>query len=522
MLTKKTSFYRFELVKGNFDTIIDAFNLVLPPYTMSYDGKYRDNIEKTFGGTHIDLAGMDNDVIKLTGTMSGKRLRKGWARNTFKEFTGVEALKHFRDNVWKYPDNPKYSNFWQDLRVKFYDIDLEDIRYIHINNVSITRDKAQPFWHNYAITITDTGPPERPQIKNILTDSLNAFKQKLQGIVNVVQEWANTVESYLLAGESLLTTSAEFSNATVSAFNDIATSLRTTITPILNAPNLIMDVVNETITNLLNTTEIIDAFILDFEDAGGITDISSGGQFTHTMEEISQNVKIFTKDLMGVRNRAAIDSVNKGTLDAATDPSASETSSVEVTSVQQVIAKPGDTFETIALDIYGDESLGPSIAEFNGLEGGFIPEGTDLKIPIYRSQNDIDGNLVISDDNNEYGVDIKLSEGGIIQVGSSGDMATVTNTDNIKQLVNNIYKIDLGSFLSDADFGFAKEALIGKGGSENSIKLVKLKVKEAAEKDPRIAVVTDVTFEIFGDQITVVGKIQLQSQLKPIEFKTVL
>ena len=514
MFLTKNSFFRFELVKKDSGVPLDVVNLVISPYTLGYDGRYRDSVIKTFGGTHIDLAGMDNDVIKISGTFSGKRMRVGWSKSGFGMLDAVGALKHLRDDLWKYPDNPKYSLNWKDLRVKFYDVGLGEMRWVHINTVSFTRDKSQPYWYNYSIQLTDIGEPDKLAVDNDLTKALAAYKQKIQGVLNVVQQAADEIYNAVAEVEQYADTALGFVDTTAQAIVVVATTISSVFDTVFGFPERFIERLGETITQLSDVAEAIDILVNSVP-----TTLEYGASLVHSMEELSENTKEMVRAFKQIRKRSDTAVVVAGTLDKGLDVTdiGFAVGGTAKDSMVSVVVKEGQTLSEIAIQLYGDESRANELAVINELESSFVPEGTIIKVLIYSEQSEIEGNLVINDDGDEYGKDISLSVNGDAESGASGDFVIIGGQDNIEQLVRSIFKINLGSYVSDSSFGF-DQSLIGGAGSANTIELIQVKLAEALKKDPRIAVVKGLTAIIKGDIFQASGTVLLHNKLRPVPF----
>lgn len=502
----KNSFYRFELVRGS--RVIDAFNLVLPPQTLSYDGGYRDNVQKTFGGTHLDIMGMDNEVIKLSGTVGGRRNRSGWSNITATELTGVEALKYFRDNIWRYPANSRYKMFWRELTVKFYDIDLDDVRWVNIDSVSISRDKSAPFWYNFAITLIDIGEPSKIQnVTNKLQETLSNYKNKLQGIMNTAQEIQDKILGPVELAESYVDTALGFSDETVRLGTALIAQTRSVFNTILTIPERLGSRIGDSIVEVANLVLQIAGFVTE-----DVRFVGEYGKYLQSVwEDIGQDALVLNNAFKQMQKKSTVDAVKSGELQYLSDSVQQSTIDQIINTTRQVVVQGDKTVEQLANELYNDAAMADVIMELNGLESIFIPNGTILQIPVYEEQDLIPDNLVISQTNEPLGSDVQLDEvSNSIIPSASGDLSLVGNVDNISQLVRDILRTDIGTVLSDPTFGFQRD-LLGGGLTENASKLVGVKIKEALLRDPRIADIADFEYRIDKSAAYVQGRIILRT-----------
>lgn len=514
----RTAYYRFELIRKN--RVVDFFNMILP-YTLSYEGGYRDNVQKTFGGTHIDVTGMDNETITLTGTVAGKRPREGWAKNGG-AFTGLEAIKYFRDNIWKYPVNPRYKGYWKDMSVKFYDLDMGDRRWIHINKVSIVRDKAQPFWYNFTVQFTDIGPPKKNYPDNKLTAALEAYKKKLQGVSDSVNNFNQDVSDKLAEFESYVDTVLGFADVTIQTATDILNSVTDLLLYVTTFPGRVIERTNETATRCLDAALALDEFV---DNNVNFLGYEYGEYLRHTAEELSFELNSSAREFRAVGKKRKQQAAQEGALvnelstadlsiEAGVENSLSNSQSE---SLEKVEIKTTKTLEDVAEELYGDEKMSRVLAEINNLDTIFIPKGTILLCPIYRSQNDIPDNQVIDETGEDLGRDIALKD-KLMQAGAGGDLLVVGGFDNMKQAVTNIYNRPEGSLPSDREFGYDAKSIVAAPGIEIRQRLATVKDREALLKDPRIADVTDITYNIDEDVRRRKGRIVLSNDIESIPF----
>lgn len=526
----KFQIYRFELVKGR-SFVLDTFNLVLPPQTLSYDGRYRDSVMKTFEGTHVDVQGMDNEVIKLSGTVGGKRARRGWGKSKGTELTNVAAIKYFRDKIWKYPDNPKYRRFWKQLHIKFYDIDLSEVRWVHIDNVVLTRDKAQPFWWFYSISMIDTGEPRFDTPSFGLFNTLAEYKQKLQGVVDAVQELTDKVVAFTDLVDAYADTAFGFADATVQAVTNVTTSLRELSNAIINAPERLLERLNDTITGFRDAADELDLLIVDNSHFNG----KEYGEYLRSLlEETRENARLTAREFAQIGARNQSEAVQQGILNTSVPdeepdvvdqpPTPIVTKSTQKfvpqpvaivdgqqDSVEQHVVVEGETLEKIALELYGNADMAQVLAALNNLQGSFLSVGTVLLCPVYREQSEIPDNLVIAEDGNDFGRDVGLTEQGMLQVSSTGDLLTVTGWTNIVLVVRNILARLPGTLPSNELFGFDVEQVVGAAGTGDLYGLIEVKIREALLQDPRIADIAEFEYRVEKDAVRVSGKIVMQN-----------
>ena len=548
--------YRLELVRGN--TVLDSFNFATSLQSIGYDGKYRDAIYKTFGGTKLDIQGMDNTIIKIAGTFAGRRKRMGWGR-----FAGMldnyGALKYLRDNIWKYPENPKYKGVWDKLQVRFYDIDLKESQFVHINNVSFSRAKDKPFWVDFSVGLTTM-----PKLSSVPTDrlakALQKYKDWLGGKVNTVQMYMEMVQGGLDTVRSVTDTVLGFSDATVGAISSVTASVEGAFNSLITLPGDLTSRMTDTIETFRDAGDQLGFIVAN--DIGLLTEY--GPYMTSLLLDLQQSLVLtgeaWTKavskeNLKSIYNKTTLlgtkgdsssgssggsdipggsgssASYDAGNGSAFNDDEGGATTENEPTAPPtdltgfvpestEVVTLTGDTTLTqFAIQTYGDETMVPVLMELNGLDTVFLPAGTELVVPKYSTTPVISDNLVISSTPDLLGTDVALDLTGELVASSSGDLSTVSGVENVTNVINNIYRQDEGNLLSDPSFGFSKEETIGNAGTEELASLLEVKLRDTLLQDPRIRSVEDMTFAYSKDIIRVGGRLVLENgQSAPVSL----
>jgi len=537
----RSEFYRFELVRGGL--ILDQFNFVVPPQEMQYQGKYRGTVYKTFGGTHVDLQGMDNIKITLSGTTGGPRARRRWGRQLLAG-DGLDALKYFRDRIWRYPENPRYVGNFEDLAVRFWDIELGESYWVFIDNFTFKKSKARPVggWYDFTIAMTATDPPEEKQKLGKYFQALKKYRQAMQGALLGVQDTIDELRGYVDKGLEYVDATLGFVDVSIEFLTGILDQATDILTILEDTTLALLDRARQTVNLLSDTAEAVDRMVAAGETFGGFFE----GEFGESVEKTFNDLKTACEQLRLDFEQAletnrrleapgeeapfiyaneaqrAQDAENDVILEQSRESAAQATDDTEdsqailvatypkedgtttasdvapgstgdppwtrANRVLLVIAGDGTTLTDLSIEYYGTIDGAEAIAAFNNLTTSDLEPGQVVRVPTYVDQASLEDNLVLDRSGDQYGQDIRLhhSSPATLVVASTGDLAVTSEAQTIMQALQNRVTASTGDLRSDNNYGFPRESTIGEPGITEARALFAARVREMVEADPRV------------------------------------
>lgn len=536
-------FYRFELVKDGWQ-VLDQFNFILPPQEMSYQGGYRGTLVKTFGGTHIDLDRMDNVQITITGTTGGARVRQGWGKR-LAQGSGVDMLKYFRDNIWRYPEHQRYSKYKEKLLVRFWDIELGESYWVYITNFTYRKSREKPVggWYDFTINMTTVDPPTSLLEAGRFFQALRNYKDRIRGALTGLQEAvdeldaaAQKVSEYLDAGLGFADTSFELMTTTYAEVALVLTFLSDTTTDIF-------DRVRKSLPRLQSFAESLASvadesrFIFEGEYAESLekrwNDLATTTSKTifDFRQAVQTNQRVTEVGTITAVREAAAGTSSDDSADFGTFTSVYAREGGDVTEEDSALGDTGDrrwqrpshyltivvqqgqTLADIAEAHYGDAQLVSSIVEYNELETSDLESGQKIRVPLFQEEASLFDNLVFDRSGEQYGKDVALDHQGYLLVSSTGALAATNGIETIRQTLQNALRFATGDLKSDKNFGFPKESTIGMPGTANARALVVARVQDLIEQDPRVTEFVPTEASIDNDVINVGGETVLAEGL---------
>jgi len=549
------SFYRFELVRDGW-LVQDQFNFVLPPIDMATQGTYRGAIVKTFGGTHVDVVRMDNLTMTIQGTTGGPKIRRDWGKR-LPEGNGVDMLKYFRDNIWRYPEHPRYGKIKDKLTVRFWDIELEESYWVHITNFQYRKSKDKPVggWYDFTITMSTIDPPT-----NMLLDAfaflkaLKDFKDAIQGVLNAIQDTIDLLDALLQVGMAFVEAGVGFATACMDLASATFAEMGRVLTMVRTTTQDLFDVARQAVSSLDN----LATSMRTLREEGRIT---FGGEFGDSCEKNWNDLATYARQTVlnfrqttqtnrrldsttgssttvtpatttaGLTSRTDLDTqrVNQypgsqgnvvGEADAP--PDGLERAWQRASHTVEHTVQLGETLSDIAEEFYGDSRYTGPLIEYNELTTADLPAGQKLRVPLYQENAPLFNNLVFDRAGDQYGKDLLLSPPGFLAVSSQGTLAITKAALTVEQALQNRLSFVTGDLRSNKQFGFPVEATVGRPSTVEAQKLVRSKVRMLIEEDPRVESFEPLQILVDKDVIQIDGTVFLAEGLSiPVSLKLV-
>ncbi len=526
----------FEVVDSKTERIENSFTLVIPPNAMSIKEPHRVSIKKTFGNAFIDDYGADNIqlVIKgITGTAHAfptfrtkgvsvagetfQNLRASVASGGANEnYRGREAFYVFRDEIMRYKDNFADSFDQKELRV--YDLADEQAYKCVLLEFSLDRTADKPFHYPYSISLfvyaklgskEAFSPTAIPIAKNPTdvfnsledsTDSLDErFKifENVQNIRNQIAKFQNQVR--LLRAQ----------------FNTWLLKART----VIESPLLITKQVLDTAGDLLG-------FVYDAYTQGKLayeTWINASETIEDQIREILGLYGFsITQGSLQIKEETFSRKTGMDYTDQASPAPRTTLDTFSFDGVNAYVVKGGDTLQRIAQEQLGDSDLWPYIASVNPnvTSNTDLVPGEEIYVPVSTDPGLINkDNFILTEDElrNPYGTDIRIDQEGEIVVLESSDVSTTTGVENVLQAVDLRLKTEVNSMIKQTAYGLLTQP--GLAGTAEALSYVRMGLKNALIKDPRIAAVSNIRVSIDGDTIRAGADLRLvgREQSLPID-----
>jgi phage baseplate assembly protein W len=184
-----------------------------------------------------------------------------------------------------------------------------------------------------------------------------------------------------------------------------------------------------------------------------------------------------------------------------------------------VSTQRGDSLQLIAARELGDATLWQQLIDYNGLvppyitddptqaSAGVVLTGATIKVPAPQPVV-----TTTTDPAQVFGTDIALKNGRFSF--SSGDFATVSGRDNLKQAVENRLNTERGDLLMHQNYGSLHPRMIGAVNGPTAGQLVAQYAKAAVKADPRIQAVKSANAVVANDAAVV------QIEAQPVSGQT--
>lgn len=162
--------------------------------------------------------------------------------------------------------------------------------------------------------------------------------------------------------------------------------------------------------------------------------------------------------------------------------------------------KSTDTFDKLANDLLGDPNYGTLISFYNKVQNeSEIEAGTKVKIPVLSENSSNTKNRIYAepDKQDNYGIDISVSDDGDFDFGSDGDIKTVGGRDNLTQAI--AMRLTTASSKRIRLGAYGIRSVIGEPIAVESY--LSSCIEQTIKADPRIEEVNELTFWGDGDRL---------------------
>ena len=532
------------------DELTDAFTFSVPPESEDFVFPQRKSETKTFGGGVIAEYGNDFVQISLSGSTINQELKLIYkSRLGTDNLTGEQEIFYLRDLLRDYG---KQNNL-QGKQVYLFSLNGggKNIKnnpkwwQISVGELSISRNKDKPFCYNYKFTAT--GYPE-----------ITPKKKRKDVFGSVVKSWYSTMQTLFGKMNEGLDLLEEYGAGYISDLNELVTTTRKSVSILINSTNRYIDVINGIVTDAFglvsNTVGIASDAIIDTlalgdkvvytalryyptiatetwnnclevqKAAKAVADwcasipenyfsTESAGQNIKTQLpkdtsdlDISDTYSTIAHELIKEANKiVAISSKTVNTMGFAVLPGTNwENDRIVITyGYKNIVITDAETkWDQLAMDYYGDPTLGTLIATYNNLSSEKpLESGTPILIPkLEFSESNAADNEVYNghDEKDNYGKDIliKSKDFGLL----NGDLDLSTGITNLEQALMNRYSTLVGARIRLEAYGI--QASIGDALNATS-SLIQASVHQTTIEDPRIDNVENINFVGVGDELTV-------------------
>ena len=504
----------FEVVDIVSEIVEKSFTLVLPPQQYSIKEKARVSITKTFGNAFIDDYGADNIEITIKGISgtshvfptfdtSGKAstgqpfnaITKGFiAASTIKAMQGYDARSAFytfRNDIMRYRDLENFDR--KELRV--YDLHDEQAYRCVLLEFNLDRTSDKPFYypftiHLFVIARLDSKKAAKAKVIKIgfdpfqLLDSLDASLAWLHTAYRFVKDVQNQIALVTAAVQTLRYRFNIYLSETREIIESPLRAIKQVLSLIQAAGGLAYDAYSQsklTFKTWANTREIIEGVTRDTLKMYGFA-IQEGSQ--------ESKERLLPKDAGSQIN-------DDGTTDRIT-----ELESFSFTGVNMYTVKGRDTLQSIALKEMGNVDLWPYIAYVNDIQGNNeLIVASSIYIPVTVEGEINKDNYIMTEDfvRDPYGADIRIDKDGNIIVAESNDVSLISGLNNVKQALDLRLSTAVGSMIKQTAYGLIGQP--GIAGTELALKYVRMGIKAALMKDPRIEDVKNIYVTVDGDVV---------------------
>jgi phage baseplate assembly protein W len=193
--------------------------------------------------------------------------------------------------------------------------------------------------------------------------------------------------------------------------------------------------------------------------------------------------------------------MSSGSILTGTPPSFTK----RITGYRAVDILVGDTLQRIALRELGDAAQWYDLAALNGLKSPYISDSPVPGAGVKRAGQDT--LLVpssappatgVTQAPSVFGTDCRLV-GGQLVADDAGDIATISDSANLKQALEMRLGTHPGDLVFHATYGCRAYTLLGRGGTPVVARLAAAFVGSAVRADPRVARAENTTASTQGD-----------------------
>jgi phage baseplate assembly protein W len=509
----------FEVVDRKSERIIESFTLIMPPQSYSIKESQRVSITKTFGNAFVDDYGPDNLQITLKGISGTSHAfptyRTRGPAKTFTDigeavsgasdmadnsfgYTGKTAFYEFRNTIMRYKDWAKGAYDKYELRV--YDLADEQAYKCVLLEFSVDRTSDNPLRYPYSISLfvyerldalrvlTRTDVPKISKNPIAALDEADSLLDKIQNLYRDVMNVVNQAALLKARVLELRTRYNKFVTQTTQGLTSPLDISKNLIDTAFSAIGVAYDTYHAgkyTLERYIGSVELFRSTLNQGLRLYGFQ-ISSGWQ-------TERNVQLEVDN--GVNTKS-------NTVERNIDYQSYTYSGLNVYTV-----RGEDTLQSIASDQLGDENLWPYIASVNSgiSSNNDLVAGEEIFIPV-QIETDAEANkeqFILTEDitRDPYGTDIRLDQNGNIVIQENGDTALVSGLQNVEQAVDLILNTPSGSMIKQTAYGITAQA--GIAGTDIAIKYLKIAIRAALVKDPRIASVTNMVVSLGSDVLNI-------------------
>jgi nucleoid-associated protein YgaU len=529
--------FLFEVVDSATEKINTSFTLVIPPSSYSIKEPQRLNITKTFGNAFIDDYGPDNlqMVIKgITGTAHAfptfRTSGLSAGGSTFESirvgedspnegYRGREAFYVFRDEIMRYKDN--YASNFDQKELRVYDLADEQAYKCALLEFSLDRNADKPFHYPYMISLFVYAKLGSKEAYN--PTSISLAKQPFEAL-DSVDESATSIEERFKVFDNI-----QNIRNNLALFKQSAARLRAQLTTwllkartVVESPLLItkqlLDILKETSTLMKTAYEQGKLTYENYASALETIQDQYRECFGIYAFSIGQGSQLSREETLEIKT--GIDYS-----DAANPVPTAELNTFSFDGVVTYTIKGGDTLQIIAQNELGDSDLWPYIASVNTniTSNDDLEVGEEIYIPVSTDPGLINkDNFIVTEDEarDPYGTDISIDSDGNIALLESNDVSLVSGVANVIQAVDIRLATEVGSMIKQTAYGLLAQP--GLAGTSEAVSYIRMSIKNALIKDPRISQVKNIGVNLDTDAIQIKADIILIGREKSLPVEVIV
>lgn len=512
--------YLLEFRMNNMVT--DAVAFSVPLQSEDITNAQRVSETKTFGGSIIEDYGNDIVPITLSSTTVNNNPRliyKGSLGTEIK--TGNEEIQYINSLISKYGENENLKG----KTVYLYSLsekgNNQQYWKVAIKSFQTKRNKDKPF--SYDWTLQCIGYKDSNSKFNF-GDKFSNFLNKCYSFIDQINSITATLYegiSYLRSGLDYITSiqklADDFSNSLVNLEYALLTSMDVPFDYIIETAGLLKDSKNnakrfvnagtskmqETAENIKSITYELDTMIHKIDETTIPTDVKE-----YYGVENSTDVKNAwisdSNDLVGNTENLYVEVKNfTGNIGYSVIPGdTGEDDKVIITyGYTEKKVTSGDTWDSIAIQVYGDPTLASVIALYNGFDNrDSLNIGDTIFIPVLSATDVIKGNNEIYNKfgiKDNRGIDLFIKNGDFATF--QGDLGTVDGINNINQAIKNRLQTNVENRVRLTVYGI--KSTIGSNAEAESYLISS--IQETLAQEPRIKSVDKIIYQGSGDHIQI-------------------
>lgn len=519
----------FEIVDRKTGEIVQSFTLVLPPQGYTIKEPQRVSITKTFGNAFVDDYGPDNLQITLKGisgtthafqtfqtskvagrnraneilgTESGLTNATDIATQATLGYTGRDAFYVFRNTIMRYKD----TEGWEKNEMRVYDLADEQAYKCVLLDFTLDRSSESPLHYPFVISLfvyerLDNYRPKQKAI-NISADPIKSLNS-VDSLIDKMGKLYKNIQGIVDATAMIKARSLE---------------LRSRWNKALQATTALLTSPLDLARNLVDSAFALVGIVKDTYDAGKYTFDRYMGAAEFARDILNNGLRVYGYQIsegwqrvqkLSIDEDRGIDTEGGSSVSASPTASEAVSRSSVITSysfsgLNTYTVRGEDTFQRIALNELGDESLWPFVASVNPSISGnaeLVP-GEQIFIPVQvdPSNDTSKEQFIFSEDTarDPYGADIQLdSDGNMVMV--NDDASLLSGVENVKQAINLRLNTEVGSLIKQSAYGIVAQA--GFAGSTMAIRYMKMALTSTILQDPRVEAVENLVLQLGSDMV---------------------